>query len=218
VTRSKTTGIKSADISHEAVKRAFADVLCCLRHRVSLTQETLATDTQIGRDSIASMELGRHGPTLGMLFRLSPGLRVAPDFIVAVTATRLRAMQNSAFDPSTSPLPLQLPDIARSHTDAAAPDMRKVRLAVAMVVTALRLQAECSHRQYARAAGIDCSYEIQIEGGEINPTLTTVLRLSAGAGLPAESVVHGVQLLIRANLNTSALSQWMQSIAPSAKP
>jgi transcriptional regulator with XRE-family HTH domain len=212
IARSITTELNSADITHEIVKQAFGDVLRSLRLRVRMSQETFAKKTQIDRCTVSRLERGRSEPTLGFLFRMSLGLKVSPAIILARTEQRVGAMRDPEFDRSTAPLNFKRADIRNSHLLDDAPDIPTVSQAVAMVVCALRERAICSHSEYARRANIHPSYERQIEDGEINPTLTTLLLLSAAVGLPVGSLIGAVELLIQADLKKAVLNLWLRQL------
>lgn len=214
ITQSKTADVNGVDIPHEAVKQAFGDILHCLRFRLGLSQQRLAAQTQIERAYISCMERARREPTIGMLFRISPALQVSPASLVRLTAARLSAMQHPSFDRSSSPLTPECASLALTQAVAGTAGIPTIRQAIAMVVRAIRLRTRCNHRAFAKRAALDSSYETQVEKGEINPTLTTMLRLAAAASLPAEVVLQGVQFVVYSDLNKQVLSQWLRSLYP----
>lgn len=211
-TRSKPTELNSPDFTHEIVRRAFGDVLRSLRLRVGLSQVTFAKQFQLDRTYVSQLERGRSEPTLGFLFRISPGLKVSPAIIMALIEHRVGAMQDCEFDRSTSPVIVRRPHLRSARPLDDIPKTPRVCRAVAMLVRALRLRAEWNHNDYAKIAGIHRTYQNQIEDGETNPTVTTILRLSTGAGVPAESFVGAVELLIQANPKKTALNRWLQQL------
>ena len=58
------------------IRRAFALTLWNLRHKAGIAQETLALEAGINRGYMSGLERGRHAPTLVMICRLLPHLRV----------------------------------------------------------------------------------------------------------------------------------------------
>lgn len=58
------------------IRRAFALTLQNLRHQAGMAQETLALEAGINRGYMSGLEQGRHAPTLVMICRLLPVLRV----------------------------------------------------------------------------------------------------------------------------------------------
>lgn len=58
------------------IRRAFALTLRNLRHKAGIAQERLALEARINRGYMSGLERGLHTPTLGMIYRLLPYLRV----------------------------------------------------------------------------------------------------------------------------------------------
>jgi transcriptional regulator with XRE-family HTH domain len=59
------------------IRRAFALTVQNLRHQVGIAQETLALDAGINRGYMSGLEQGRHAPTLVIICRMLPYLRVS---------------------------------------------------------------------------------------------------------------------------------------------
>ncbi|MEY4592222.1 MAG: hypothetical protein RIR18_1117 [Pseudomonadota bacterium] len=61
----------------------FGQVLRLERKRAGFTQEQLAFESDLQRNYISLMELGRYQPTVATLFSLAYGLKVSPRELVA---------------------------------------------------------------------------------------------------------------------------------------
>jgi transcriptional regulator with XRE-family HTH domain len=59
------------------VRRAFSRTLRELRHRIGLSQESLAHEAEIGRGYMSALERGVNNPTLELLTRLVRPLKVS---------------------------------------------------------------------------------------------------------------------------------------------
>jgi len=65
-----------------SIEQATGGALRSLRTRRGLSQEALGHEIRSGRTYISQLERGERGPSLKMLFRLSPALDSTPSEIV----------------------------------------------------------------------------------------------------------------------------------------
>lgn len=70
-------------------KKAFGEVLKAARNSKQLTQETLALNSGISRNTIVSLEKGEFVPTLETVFKVASGLDMLPEELVAQTRIRM---------------------------------------------------------------------------------------------------------------------------------
>jgi transcriptional regulator with XRE-family HTH domain len=68
---------------------AFGTVLRTTRLEKGMSQDKLSEITEMDRTYPSLLERGLRAPTLGMVFRISTALQVAPAFIVERTALEL---------------------------------------------------------------------------------------------------------------------------------
>ena len=64
------------------VPRVFGRVLRRLRKAAGLSQEGLVLETQIQRNYVSLLELGRNQPTVSVIFSLSEALKVKPSRLI----------------------------------------------------------------------------------------------------------------------------------------
>ncbi len=62
--------------------RVFGRVLRRLRKAAGLSQEGLVLETQIQRNYVSLLELGRNQPTVSVIFSLSEALKVKPSRLI----------------------------------------------------------------------------------------------------------------------------------------
>ncbi|WP_278647320.1 helix-turn-helix domain-containing protein [Burkholderia lata] len=67
----------------------FGAVLRERRLHAELTQEQLAFEADIQRNYVSGLELGKHQPTLAMLFTLAKALRCTPGELVTEVDTQM---------------------------------------------------------------------------------------------------------------------------------
>lgn len=75
------------------LKKAFGEVLKAARSSKKLTQEKLALNSDISRNTIVSLEKGEFVPTLETVFKVAGGLDMLPEELVV--QTRLRMSKDS---------------------------------------------------------------------------------------------------------------------------
>lgn len=66
--------------------------------------------------------------------------------------------------------------------------------ALGNAIRATRAERGYSQESFARRAGIDRSYYGAVERGEFNLTIQTLLRISAGLGVPAAKLLERAKL------------------------
>lgn len=73
-------------------KKAFGEVLRAARESKKLSQEKLALNAGISRNSIGSLEKGEFAASIDTLFKVAEGLDMLPEELIK--ATRLKLSQN----------------------------------------------------------------------------------------------------------------------------
>lgn len=73
----------------DALLTAFGEVLTQLRMNAAVSQEQLGFTSNLGRQYISSLELGRKVPSLPTLFKLAAALNISPDQFVRLVLERL---------------------------------------------------------------------------------------------------------------------------------
>ncbi len=77
-------------------KKAFGEVLRAARESKKLSQEKLALNAGISRNSIGSLEKGEFAASIDTLFKVADGLGVLPEELI--TETRLRMSKDLKCD------------------------------------------------------------------------------------------------------------------------
>lgn len=77
-----------------AICRAFALTLRNLRYQAGISQENLALEAGINRGYMSGLEQGRHAPTVVMICRILPVLRITfTEFAVEFERCKRNALQ-----------------------------------------------------------------------------------------------------------------------------
>jgi transcriptional regulator with XRE-family HTH domain len=78
------------------IRRAVGQTIRDLRKQLGIAQETLAADSGVDRSYVGQIERGEHTPTLDMLHRLLPTLRVTfSEFAVGYERRLYRAARKN---------------------------------------------------------------------------------------------------------------------------
>lgn len=77
-------------------KKAFGEVLRAARESKKLSQEKLALNAGISRNSIGSLEKGEFAASIDTLFKVADGLDMLPEELI--TETRLRLSKDLKCD------------------------------------------------------------------------------------------------------------------------
>lgn len=194
------------------MKCAFGPVLRFLRHQTRQSQEGFAKKYGFDRTYISELERARRVPSLETLFRLSPGLNVSPALMVAMTALRLKALRNPGFDATAPPGVPEFPYVATGRLFPRDPKLSALCEALGIVARTLRKRTGAPQRITAARAAMNHTYVSTIERGHNNASLTMLFRLSNGVGVTAAFLVHCVGVLIRAEMQRSAVDKLMSNI------
>jgi transcriptional regulator with XRE-family HTH domain len=216
--RDEFAGKSDRVAQEESAKCAFAHVLRYLRRRAGLSQDRLALETGFDRTYVSQLERAVSAPSLGTIFLLSGPLSVNPCLVVAMTVGRLNAMKGPAFDPASEP---NVDDhmeyfLCGGLPPPEQPDVSKISKALGIATHSLRGRTGLTQDEVSTRAGTNIGYFGSIERGSKNPTLPVVLRLSNAVEVPAEFLVHGVEVLISAKLRESAFRTLVNSRRGSA--
>ena len=77
-------------IEHDEFTLVVGKVIREERKRVGFTQEELGFETDLQRNYISLMELGRHQPTVSTLFKLAKALKTTPNELVLAIEIKLK--------------------------------------------------------------------------------------------------------------------------------
>ncbi len=75
-------------------KKAFGEILKAARNSKKLTQEKLALNSGISRNTIVSLEKGEFVPTLETIFKVAQGLDMLPEELVVQTRVKMSETPN----------------------------------------------------------------------------------------------------------------------------
>jgi transcriptional regulator with XRE-family HTH domain len=67
----------------------FGQVLKNIREEAGITQETLASNSELDRTYISLLERGLRTPTIATLFKMAPSLQKQPSEILAIVEKKL---------------------------------------------------------------------------------------------------------------------------------
>ncbi len=70
-------------------QEAFGRVLRRLRKNADMSQETLGFESELQRNYVSLMELGRYQPTISTVFKLAYALKVTPSSMVKLVEVEL---------------------------------------------------------------------------------------------------------------------------------
>lgn len=76
------------------LKKAFGEVLRAARNSKKLTQEKLALNSDISRNTIVSLEKGEFVPTLETVFKVADGLDMLPEELIAQSRLKMSTPPN----------------------------------------------------------------------------------------------------------------------------
>jgi transcriptional regulator with XRE-family HTH domain len=76
-------------------QEAFGRVLKRLRKEAGMSQEALGFESELQRNYVSLMELGKYQPTISTVFKLAYALKVAPSSMVKLVEVELADLRLS---------------------------------------------------------------------------------------------------------------------------
>lgn len=81
--------------------RAFGLVIRTRRRALDMTQQALASISDVDRSFIARIEAGKHQPSLTVIFGLARGLSMSPQTLIAATEAASTSNVSKSGDPGS---------------------------------------------------------------------------------------------------------------------
>jgi len=76
-------------------QKAFGRVLRRLRKEAGLSQETLGFESELQRNYVSLMELGKYQPTISTVFKLAYALKITPSSMVKLVEVELADLRQT---------------------------------------------------------------------------------------------------------------------------
>jgi transcriptional regulator with XRE-family HTH domain len=163
---------------HDTLSQRFGATVRQYRQQRGLSQRTLAAHMGLHYRYMSKIELGQHTIGVLLLFRLAHALDIPAICLLAELNTHV----------ATAPPPPYVPRISSETRETDGTDDATVLLSLlGETVRHYRQQRHLSQQALAVKTGLATSYVFDIEHGQRNVSLLSLLRLADALGL---SVAH----------------------------